>query len=521
MATDAHLATRELEILNEVARIATLDLELRPMMQRITDALAERFDWEFVALAMLDPDREHFHCEAVTSRIATEIRPGYRRAVGTGIVGRVFLTQAPVVIDEAANEPTYIATADGIRSEICVPVKHGEELVAVLNLESTAPAAFAQQVDLLVTVANQIAGAIASARLIEQLRDHARLMQLMSEVSRAALDATTLEESLDRIVQFIHEKFEVDVVSFLTYDPATETFLQRALVGAAVPRGDQRHVSTGVVGRCIRERRAQYVRDVSADPDYAAVREGVQSELAIPIVFRDDVLGVLNLESERVNGFDETDVTIFEAVANQIAGAIRLTTLTEMLEEKRAALEEANRHLGSAIETLHRLSTTDAVTGLANRRRFDETLDQEWRRAMRNDEPIALLMIDIDSFKAYNDRYGHPAGDAALAQVAASLQRSFCRAGDLIARYGGEEFAALLPATTISQGCDLAEQARRQIAELSLPHDQSAHQVVTVSIGVASLVPQRGERPARIVDAADAALYEAKRNGRNRVSSVV
>lgn len=520
MAADTRLGARELEMLNDVARIATLDLELRPMMQRITDALAANFGWEFVALVMVDRDQRHFRCEAVTSSIPTDVFPGYSRPIGTGIVGRVAADETLIVLDDVTTDPDYIATAPDIRSEICVPVKHGESLVAVLNLESTLPAAFSRQVGLLLTVANQIAGAIASARLVSELRERARLMQLMSEASRTALAATSLDELLARIVKFISESFAVEVVSFLTFDPESDTFVQRAIIGGSVAVGERRPTATGVVGRCIRERRTQYVPDVSGDADYVVMHDEVKSELAIPILFRDEVLGVLNIESERMDAFAPTQIGVFESVANQVAGAIRLTRLADLLAEKGEALEEANKHLASAIETLHRLSTTDALTDLPNRRRFDETLEQEWRRATRMETPLALLMIDIDAFKPFNDRYGHVAGDAALRNVAAALDDSFHRAGDLVARYGGEEFAVLLPNTDLARATELAEEARRRVEALAVPHVESPHGVVTISIGIASVVPQRGDSSGSLISAADAALYVAKRRGRNRISSV-
>ena len=169
---------------------------------------------------------------------------------------------------------------------------------------------------------------------------------------------------------------------------------------------------------------------------------------------------------------------------------------------------------------LRSLVFIDGLTGVANRRRFDEALLSEWRQCQRAGTPLALLMIDIDHFKRYNDHYGHPTGDACLQQVAAVLKAAMQRACDLVARYGGEEFVCLLP------GCDQAPAlAKAQALQAALAAQGIAHEAsptaawVTLSIGVAVAQPQAGGSPAALVAAADAALYSAKHRGRNCISA--
>jgi diguanylate cyclase (GGDEF)-like protein len=182
------------------------------------------------------------------------------------------------------------------------------------------------------------------------------------------------------------------------------------------------------------------------------------------------------------------------------------------------------------MEVLRRLTSTDALTGIANRRAFDQELEREWRRAMRAGMPLALLMIDVDCFKNYNDTRGHLAGDACLRDVAQALAGATRRAGDLVARYGGEEFVVLLPQTTTADAERLAQRMCDTVLSLGLPHGASlAGPDVTVSIGVGSIVADwwlqeadnRGDAPppARLVAAADQALYRAKESGRNRYAT--
>ncbi|EMB2840648.1 diguanylate cyclase [Pseudomonas aeruginosa] len=162
------------------------------------------------------------------------------------------------------------------------------------------------------------------------------------------------------------------------------------------------------------------------------------------------------------------------------------------------------------------LSLTDGLTGIANRRHFDTVLGQEWQRAQRQGTPLALGMLDVDWFKRYNDHYGHPAGDACLHQVAQTLAASVCRSSDLVARYGGEEFVFIAPMTDAQAALDIAHKVVTAVAALALPHAESALGCVTVSIGVAAVLPSPGSSPEVLLQRADAALYQAKTHGRNR-----
>jgi diguanylate cyclase (GGDEF)-like protein len=166
------------------------------------------------------------------------------------------------------------------------------------------------------------------------------------------------------------------------------------------------------------------------------------------------------------------------------------------------------------------MARLDGLTGLANRRTFDDMLDREWRRLARVAQPLSVIMMDVDHFKQFNDTYGHADGDVCLQQVAKAAAGALQRPADMVARYGGEEFVALLPDTTLAGGIAVAEAIRVAIADLRIPHAGSkAAPHVTLSLGVASTVPQPEGSPKPLLETADERLYAAKAAGRNQVKS--
>ncbi len=192
----------------------------------------------------------------------------------------------------------------------------------------------------------------------------------------------------------------------------------------------------------------------------------------------------------------------------------------QRIAQMRYSLLVLTRKLDEANRELTRLSSADGLTGIANRRRFDETLLKEWRRCARDGRPLTLLLMDVDFFKPFNDNYGHQVGDECLKAVARTLAETLHRPSDMVARYGGEEFAAILPDTDQTGARAVAEALREAVQGLAITHRFSAvSRVVTLSVGLACEYPARGDDNGfvRLLKSADAALYEAKKNGRNRV----
>jgi len=223
------------------------------------------------------------------------------------------------------------------------------------------------------------------------------------------------------------------------------------------------------------------------------------SAVFVPIPFGGRIVGVLSIQSSKPNAYDDEDLLLLESCAIYLGARIHD-------EEQRAATEQ-----------LQHIATTDALTGLANRRAFDEALAREWHRCSRSRTPLSLLMLDVDYFKTFNDAYGHVAGDTCLRQIAQTVAASAKRPGDVAARYGGEEFSIILPETDVDRATQLAELTCDAVRALAIPHQGSSLGHVTICVGVASVNPDGLSDPQNLIERADAQLYRAKGTGRNRV----
>jgi diguanylate cyclase (GGDEF)-like protein/PAS domain S-box-containing protein len=213
----------------------------------------------------------------------------------------------------------------------------------------------------------------------------------------------------------------------------------------------------------------------------------------------------VDLYEERLKGYFQVNVVPLYDEKGGLIGSVHIAH--DITERKQLT------------DLLERLSYQDGLTGIANRRKFDEAMQLEWRRAKRGQVSLSLIMVGIDFFKKFNDRYGHQAGDDCLKEIARTLQETIHRPGDVAARFGGEEFAVLLPQTSKEGAASVAEVIRTRIEGLKITHlDSSVSPYITVSLGVATLVPNEQTQATDLISAADRALYRAKREGRNRVA---
>lgn len=204
---------------------------------------------------------------------------------------------------------------------------------------------------------------------------------------------------------------------------------------------------------------------------------------------------------------------------SRIRALLRLKKEIDSRKLHEEKVMELAKKLTKQNELLKKLSTTDSLTGIANRRSFFDHMNEEWKRSVRNKLPLSVLMIDVDHFKHFNDTYGHHSGDDCLKQISSTIHSLLNRPGDLIARYGGEEFIVILPDTHGKGAEIIANTVRSKIEDLGIFHgDIPTGNCVTISVGIAAMVPTAESDPSKLIKAADKALYRAKASGRNRVT---
>ena len=336
----------------------------------------------------------------------------------------------------------------------------------------------------------------------------ATLTRILVRIAREALQGADLDSLLQGICECLVAELPVAIASVILLDEANQSFVHEVYDGEwtqspLAVAGDW-PVTRGAAGRCARLGTAQLITDVDADPDYVAGNVHVRSEYLVPIRHGQRLHGVLNIESTRSDFFDEEARAVFDAVADLVAGAIHFARMAD-------DLQQANRKL-------EQLSMIDGLTGIANRRRFDQQLCVDWRRMAAEGRPLALLMVDADAFKPLNDAAGHLYGDECLRELARICNGFADGDNDLVGRFGGEELVLLLPGRDLAAATAIAEALRIAVEAQAMPHPASpvsAH--VTVSVGVAVAVPAAARPPECLIAADDRAMYAAKLQGRNRV----
>jgi diguanylate cyclase (GGDEF)-like protein len=362
-----------------------------------------------------------------------------------------------------------------------------------------------EEVELVAAIERQVAIALENADLYTETRRKAKEFEALFQVARTMASTFNLQDILTQISEAVSRLLHARAMSLMLLSPdgrvlstvAGYNLFDDALQAAEAIRKGQDNSPSLIA---VREKRPVAVADLGADSGYApwlqAAREqGYKSFLAIPLIVQDRALGCINLYMTEAHEFGEDEIQLLVTFANQ------------------AAISIENARL---FEETRQLAITDELTGLANHRHFYHQLAREVRRAQRYGRPLTLLMLDLDHFKAYNDRFGHLAGDQALRETAEVLRRN-AREVDILARYGGEEFAIILPETDLSQAAFQAERMRAAVAAHPFRgKDAGAQGGLSVSIGVASLVP-RIQKIEDLVNDADQALYRAKAQGRNRL----
>jgi diguanylate cyclase (GGDEF)-like protein len=471
---------------------------IRSVVQGVVDDVARDFDIALVSMYLPDAD----------GRLSMVGVAGYHEAfhtieTGVGVIGRAAATRTIQVVPDVLADPDYRAARADVRSEVAVPVVHSGELLSIVNFEGTEDHPIGpSQVALAEMLAHSLAGALRSARLDDERRERLHAIERVMAVSRelvADLDRPRIVES---IVGAAVDLLSVDVAALFSRDLDGAFRLE---AGSGFPRaaiGLQIQPGVGLTGRAIVERvRMAGTNEASSWPaEHRAERPGGEAShaaMALPILVDDRTAAVLlvsRIGAERT--FSELERGIADLLVAQVA----------------IALHNADLHARVAESALR-----DPLTGLLNRRYFDEAIETAYAAARRSASPLSLIVLDLDHFSAVNNEHGHSVGDAVLRRVARSIKNAV-RDGDVVVRYGGEEFVVITPGTDDEGAVEIAERIRDAVSRSGRELVDGRHVPLTTSAGVACLVDESDGHG--LFRAADSALLVAKRAGRNRVARI-
>lgn len=491
---EAQRRTAELEALRETSLNIITQLELPSLLRSIVRRATELLEASGGGLYFYHPEQEEL--ELVVSYNLGDDYTGTRLKVGEGVSGRVVATGEPLIVDDYCvwEGRASIYEEGPFGAVIGVPLHWQERVLGVINVTDLGGRQPFDEKDLhlLEAFAQQAAIAIEKARLFQAEQKARRRAETLQKAA-AALSATLeLEELLDQVLEELQKVVPYDSASVqLLRDDHLEIIAGRGfpelekVIGLTFPlAGD--NPNQEVIG----QKRPVLVPDAYAA--YATFKEDphshIRSWLGVPLLTKGEVVGMIALDRTEVNAFSEEEADLALTFANHVAIAL-----------ENARLYEATR----------RQAVTDGLTGLYNVRYFYEVLENELARSRRYEHRCSLIMLDLDDFKQYNDRYGHLAGDDLLQELAGLIQREI-RETDTAVRYGGEEFAVIAPETNGDRGVTLAERLRRAVRDHEFIVRESRRVGrVTISAGVASY-PDDAEDAEALVEAADMALLCAK-----------
>lgn len=387
----------------------------------------------------------------------------------------------------------------GIDSAIMVPLLEMNQLWGLLIVDQNHGLRhwLKWEANLLRQISEQVGIAIQQSHLYQKTQDQAHRAQILNQVIRVIRQSLDLDTIFSMAITEIVSLLGLDRACILQYLPQQKQWQEVACFS------DHHHIIPPVFPQM------QQTYFLQSDAFNVLTSEEIQdltkisgNWLPIPLRVGSEIWGCLGLlKHQNLSGWKEPEIELTSAIADQLAIAIQQSELYQELQV--------------ANQQLLRLANIDGLTQVANRRRFDQYLEQQWQDLQAEKSSLALILCDIDYFKQYNDYYGHLAGDSCLKKVAQALENILRDPGDLVARYGGEEFAIILPNTSWSQAIKLGQQIQNRILQLQLPHaDSLVSQWLTLSLGIACTIPSHDISPSALIGAADQALYQAKQQGR-------
>jgi diguanylate cyclase (GGDEF)-like protein len=478
------------DVLNQAKEKVTSAQNLEDGLAALRWLLRDYIDCHYIWIAL-----RHGDVARGPSSGANGEPPVIELRMNEGIVGTVTATGRTILAPDVTKDPHYVQAIADTRSEVCTPIRAMGRVIGAINAESRYLNAFTRaDAELLEAVGAYIGEELERLKLRDEALRRSGHEAALLQVASRVLEPSNLRAVLESILDQTQALFGYSDQAVLLLDHATNELYPVALRGYPQEIYDMRFKvgEHGIVGHVAATGEPYYSPHVPRDPRYHAGKLDTLSEVAFPLVVDGRVIGVLNVESPRPGDFPPEVRTVLEAFAALAALAIHRARLTEDLQ---------------------RLSLTDELTSLANRRALLETLTREIAVARRTDRSLSVIMIEVDGFKRINDRYGHLRGDEVLISTARELKASL-RAMDLATRYGGDEFVLILPNTGTEDARVVAERVRRKMPEIL----GQAELRITCSIGIASF-PVDGDSPEALLNAADRAMYRVKKAGGDGVAA--
>ena len=485
----------QLGLLEEVGRQIADSFDKKEIFQRSIDAVVNRFGYAEAAIS-IPAGEQMMEVTAIAGTQDFGYSPGFRQEIGKGIIGHTAEIRKTYIAKNVAEDPYYFSNDSHNGSAICIPIITDRELFGVLYVESlNADEIESDDVITLETLVNHMSSALQRAALYSQAQEHLRIMATVQSVSRVVASSLDLETIFEAVVHELKKSFGYTHVSIYLLK---DDYLH---LGAQVGYPEEMvinkiHISQGVSGRTIKTKTVQFIQDTSKEPAFLRADNDLRSEICAPLLKENIVLGMINVEGDASRMLTQDDVELLTTLSGPIALAVD------------------NARLHAQVKAM---AMTDAVSGLSNRHALEEYLTAEVERSTRLGSPLSLIIFDIDSFKEYNDKWGHPAGDLRLRTIA-NLIRSSLRKYDIAARYGGDEFAIILPNTDENGALEFAKRlqsaARAGAAETS--SEKKVISGYTLSIGVATF-PKDANTLANLLLAADHAELTAKHRGKNQI----
>ena len=468
--------------------VSTFNLD--QLLDRILNVLQRYFQVKHAAILLLDEKAGILKVER-----QLDWRSITPPTLSAGLVGAALREKRPIYSPDVSKDPRYVEGIPGTRSEIVLPLVFDDKVLGAIDAQNDQLDFLSREtVDLLSLFSMQASIAIQNARLHSLEERKAAQLETINQIARQTTAVLDINELLGTVCTQVLQAFAVDHAAILLLEEGRLVF--RAHRGKLTPRFGEGHsigAGEGLCGHALALGRPVLENNVVSVPAYVKGFNETRSEVCIPLISFGQGVGVLSLESAQANAFDEADLPSMESVADICANAIQ-----------NARYFEKVRHM----------AYVDGLTGLFNRRYFENRIEEEIERAKRYEGAMSIILVDIDHFKRLNDEYGHLLGDDVLRQVS-TLFGVNLRKADVACRFGGEEFALLVPQTKGEDAFAVADKLRRVIAATAFP---GVARPVTVTAGVASF-PENGSTRDDLVRAADAALYSGKQSGRNTVVS--